>query len=167
MTNIDPILDGFSDAELTAALDDRKAQRAANEAKKLDAVPPVFKFTLTRNHEPYYNGKVWDDSIEVWNLVRTCTNLDAAVAAGHRESDLTPRGHNYLFNRITGKFFFADGGGYIFASCHQAFTEMAYLVLGTYGSDTDFVVTSIIEDHARCGKGLGGFGKLSRCNLVD
>ena len=142
-------------AELAAAEEAEKEARVA----KLEAVPVVMRYSVSRDTSAYVTNDLYDDAVVPYRVEGRVVNREAALAAGHESGSLDRRGGGmtWLFNTLSDKLVCDVGGG----SVHFGFPGdvdeahlkavkdiAAFIAANPDGGD----ITGIIEEYRRTKK---------------
>lgn len=102
-----------------------KEQDKQERIARLEATPKIMRYSIAVADDKW--DKILDPECITYRVTGEVANRVEALAAGHN-LDRDSGGMNYLFNKATGRFVMAMGGGTIY--------------VGTFGSDIPTVETT-------------------------
>lgn len=103
-------------ARLEKQLEELRAQRRAEMQAKMDAVTPLFTFTLTPVTDHWRESA--DPACRWYELRGTIQNKDECLAVGKKPLDGAMR---YLYNTLSGRFVVSNGGGTVWLKLGHEF----------------------------------------------
>lgn len=130
-------------AEIQAELDAAKEAERKRLAKKVKAIVPIYKFTLTKTQDAYILRQMMNPSCTPYTLFGEILNKEELSRVGKPAID---GGMTYIFNNYSGQFVIAIGGGTIHLRNQEGWDELSNFI---YECPEGGDVTDIVNTHRK------------------